>query len=740
MDLLEGLNPQQRDAVSAAPGPLLVLAGPGSGKTRVLTHRVAYLIAHFSAEPRQIVAVTFTNKAAREMQGRVVALVGDPRLAARINLGTFHALCARFLRRDGAHLGLSPNFVIFDESDQESLARQTLKDNNIDPRQHPPGKLLAAISSAKGELVSPQDYPATSYFGEIVRRLYPHYESLLRQNNALDFDDLLVWAVRLLREHDELRLAYRERFRHLLVDEFQDTNTVQYELLRLLSPDAADLFAVGDPDQSIYRWRGADYRNVQRFQKDFPSHQLILLEQNYRSTQMILDAAMGVIDRQPGRTRKRLFTDRGQGQEIVFHEAYDEGDEATYVLDSIALLARAGLEPRGCAVMYRTNAQSRALEEAFLRANLPYRLVGAQRFYGRREVKDLIAYLRLVHNPADEVSLLRILNTPPRGIGAKTIEALLAAARARPAPAGVVLIDIARGAAAAPADLSARAAEALHSFGARLNAWRALAKTSSLIDLFDRLLNDTAYKAFLDDGTDEGTERWENILELRGLAAEDPDLSLAAFLEQVALVSDQDTLTEDMNAPVLLTLHAAKGLEFPAVFIVGLDEGLLPHYRSLDDSEAMAEERRLFYVGLTRAQDRLFLVRAFRRHSFGTGGVCEPSRFLDDIPGDRVEGSPWPTRARAAYERQTRWEPASSVPPEPRFRPGMRVAHAAFGEGLVLESQLDRDDEIITIQFEGGAVKRLAASLAPLNVLDDPAAKGEGPSGRRRADAGGGLT
>jgi len=725
MDLLEGLNPQQRRAVTAAPGAVLVLAGPGSGKTRVLTHRVAHLIAHFSAEPRRVVAVTFTNKAAREMQSRVVALVGDPRVAARINLGTFHALCARFLRRDGARLGLPSNFVIFDESDQESLARQALKDNNIDPRQHPPSKVLAAISSAKNELVSAQEYPATSYFGEIVRRVYPHYEGLLRQNNALDFDDLLVWAVRLLREQEEVRLAYRERFRHLLVDEFQDTNSVQYELLRLLAPDGADLFAVGDPDQSIYRWRGADYRNVQRFQKDFPSHQVILLEQNYRSTQTILDAAMGVIDRQPGRTRKRLFTERGQGQEIIFHEAYDEGDEAAYVLDSIALLTRAGVEPRGCAVMYRTNAQSRALEEAFLRANLPYRLVGAQRFYGRREVKDLIAYLRLVHNPADEVSLLRVLNTPPRGLGAKTIEALLGAARARSIPTGLLLTEIAGGTAPTPTDLSARATEALQAFGARLLAWRALAETSSLIELFDRLLGDTAYKAFLDDGTDEGAERWENILELRGLAAEDSDLSLAAFLEQVALVSDQDTLTEDMNAPVLLTLHAAKGLEFPAVFIVGLDEGLLPHYRSLDDSEAMAEERRLLYVGVTRAQDRLFLVRAFRRHSFGTGGVCEPSRFLDDVPGDRLEGSPWPTRARAAYERQTRWEPSPAVAPEARYRAGMRVAHAAFGDGIVLESELDREDEIVTIQFEAGGVKRLAASLAPLNVLDDPTANGK---------------
>jgi len=721
MDLLDGLNPQQREAVTADPGPVLVLAGPGSGKTRVLAHRVAYLIRHLGAQPRQIVAVTFTNKAAREMQGRVVALVDDRQAAARISLGTFHALCARFLRRDGARLGLPPSFVIYDESDQESVARQAIKDAGHDPRQYPPSRVRNAISSAKNELIAPEDYPATTAFGEIVRRIFPLYEGLLRQNNALDFDDLLVWTVRLLRGHDDLRLLYQQRFRHLLVDEFQDTNTVQYELLRLLTPAGRDVFAVGDPDQSIYRWRGADVRNVQRFQNDFPDHRLILLEQNYRSTQFILDVAMAVIDRQPGRTRKNLFTGRGDGDLIVFHEAYDEDDEAAYVLETIALLARQGVEPRGCAVMYRTNAQSRALEEAFLRAHLPYRLVGAQRFYGRREIKDLIAYLRLVHNPADEVSLLRILNTPPRGLGAKTVETLLAEARRRQVPLGVLLLGLGRGAVPAPADLSARAAAAVAHFGASLETWRAAAQAAGLIGVFDRIVQDTGYRAFLDDGSDEGLDRWENVLELRGLAAEDPELSLAAFLEQVALVSDQDTLTDDVNAPVLLTLHAAKGLEFPAVLIVGLDEGLLPHYRSLDDSEAMAEERRLLYVGVTRAQDRLFLVRAFRRHSFGSGGMTEPSRFLDDLPADRLEGAPWPTRAHAAYDRQTRWEPAAAaVPPAPRFRAGMRVAHAAFGEGVVLESLLDREDEIVSIQFAGG-VKRLAASLAPLDVIDDQA-------------------
>jgi DNA helicase-2/ATP-dependent DNA helicase PcrA len=719
MDLLEGLNPQQRAAVTAEPGPVLVLAGPGSGKTRVLTHRIGYLLSARGVDPRHIAAVTFTNKAAREMQSRVTALIAEARTASQIQLGTFHALCARILRRDGSRLGLPATFVIFDDSDQESLARQALKENNVDPRQHSPAKVLAAISAAKNEMIAADDYPSTSYFGEIVRRVYPRYEELLRENRALDFDDLLLWAVRLLRDHPDVRDAYRRRYQHLLVDEFQDTNTVQYELLQWLTTDEPDLYVVGDPDQSIYRWRGADYRNVQRFQKDYPNHRLILLEQNYRSTQTILDVAMGVIDRQPGRTRKKLRTDRGQGEDITFHEAYDEDDEAAYVLETIAALGLQGIAPRDCAVMYRTNAQSRALEEAFLRANLPYRLVGAQRFYGRREVKDLIAYLRLVHNPGDEVSLLRVLNTPTRGIGAKTVESLLAATRQAGLPLGEYMLQLGRGARSAPQALGTRSAAAAANFGAQLDAWRQVREGGRLDELMDRILGDTEYRRFLDDGTDEGAERWDNVLELRSLVAEDPDVPLELFLEQVALVSDQDTLTEDMNAPVLLTLHAAKGLEFPVVFIIGLDEGLLPHYRSLDDGEAMAEERRLLYVGLTRAKDRLFLVRAFRRHSFGTGGVSDPSRFLDDIPADRIEGSASPTRARAVYDRQTSWEPATDRPPEPRFRTGMRVVHAAFGDGLVLDSELDREDEIVTVRFENGGVKRLAASLAPLEVLEE---------------------
>ena len=722
VDLLEGLNPEQRTAVTTPLGPVLVLAGPGSGKTRVLTHRAAYLILQEGAAARSLLAVTFTNKAAREMQSRLQALLAGAGGSEVPWLGTFHAACARVLRREAQHLPVTRDFVIFDDSDQEALVRQVLKEFNLDPRQHAPGRIQAAISSAKNELIGPEAYPPSSYFAEIVRRAYARYDELLRENNALDFDDLLVWAVRLLREHDDVRDRYRRLYSHILVDEFQDTNTVQYELLRLLTIERPDLFLVGDPDQSIYRWRGADYRNVQRFQKDFPDHRVILLEQNYRSTQRILDAAMAVIDRHPDRQRKRLFTDRGQGAEIVLHEAYDEQEEAGFVVETIAVLTLRGeLQPRDVAVMYRTNAQSRALEEAFLHANLPYRLVGAQRFYGRREVKDLIAYLRLVHNPSDQVSLMRVLNTPPRGLGAKSIDAMLGAASRLSVTVGEYLLRVGRAEAEAPDGLSARAASALAAFGRQLAHWRELSAALPVAQLIDEVLESVRYREFIDDGTDEGEDRWANILELRGLAQDYTELGLTEFLQQVALVSDQDTLTENMNAPVLLTLHAAKGLEFRAVFVIGLDDGLLPHQRSFDDREAMAEERRLFYVGITRAKDYLYLVRAFRRHSFGTGGVCEPSRFLSDVPADLLAGEEprrGPTRAQAMYERQTRWETQPALPVEPRFRAGMRVQHPSFGDGIVMESHLDREDETVTIAFAGAGVKRLSASLAKLEVLD----------------------
>ncbi len=723
-DLLAGLNPAQRSAVTAPLGPVLVLAGPGSGKTRVLTHRIAYLIEALGAAPEHILAVTFTNKAARAMASRLEALLPAAAGAARPNLGTFHAWSARLLRRESAYLEVSRDFVIFDEDDQSTLVRQAIKDLGYDPKQVPPAKIQAIISQAKNEMVAPEAIASGSHVQTIARQVYARYQAALRNNNALDFDDLLTQAARLLREHPDVRERTRARHRHLLVDEFQDTNSVQYELLRWLASDTADLFVVGDADQSIYRWRGADYRNVRRFSQDYPQAQVILLEQNYRSTQTVLDIAMAVIDRAPGRQPKRLFTDRGQGSRVTVYEAYDESDEARFAVDTIAELAAGNhARPGDCAVMYRTNAQSRSLEEAFLRAGLPYRLVGAQRFYGRREVKDVIAYLRLAHNPDDQVSLLRVLNTPSRGLGAKSTASVLEAAAGGGQSPGRLLLLLGSGQATLPTGLSGKAGAALLEFGRNLQRWRTLSQNGTVAGLIEAVLADVKYRAFLEDGTEEGVERWANVLELCNLAAEYTDLDLAAFLESVALVSDQDTLSDAQDVPTLLTLHAAKGLEFPVVFIVGLEEGLLPHQRSLDEKDALDEERRLFYVGITRAMDRLFLVRAFRRRVGGASLISEPSRFLADLPADCIHGDlPYGrTQAQSVYLRQTRWEaPVASFPPlQAQFAVGQRVAHSTFGEGVVLETRLEQDDEIVTVSFAKVGVKRLSAAVAQLEILED---------------------
>jgi DNA helicase-2/ATP-dependent DNA helicase PcrA len=728
MKILKDLNPQQRKAVTTPPGPVLVLAGPGSGKTRVLAHRIAYMIDHFNVRPDEITAMTFTNKAAREMEGRVRGLLDLDDTAQTtaprgIYMGTFHAWCARMLRREADLLPVNREFVIYDESDQHALVRQALKEINLDPKQVQPSRVHGVISRAKNELIEFEIFVTETYFDEIARRVYERYQQLLMENNAFDFDDLLLWAVRLLREQDELRTKYRYQYPHILVDEFQDTNTAQYVLLRLLAGEGPDLFVVGDPDQSIYRWRGADYRNVHRFEDDYPQAKVFLLEQNYRSTQTILDAAMAIIDRNPGRQPKKLFTERGDGAPVVFNEAYDENDEANFIVETIAgMTYNRQAEPGDCAVMYRTNAQSRALEEAFLRTGLPYRLVGAQRFYGRREIKDLIAYLRLIYNPIDQVGLLRVLNTPPRGIGSKTVEALLqTASRADLAPA-TVLLDLTEGERSEFAGVfTARAKAVLTGFGQALKGWIAVRDELSLVTLIDRVLGDIGYREYIDDGTEEGYERWANVLELRGAAEEFEGIGLTTFLEHVALVSDQDTLTETQNAPTLLTLHAAKGLEFPVAFIIGLDDGVLPHQRSFEDPEAMEEERRLFYVGITRAMDRLILLRAFRRRQAGVSSLSTPSRFLEDLPPDLVEGdlNTHKTWEQTFYQRQTRWDAGPSRPVEARYRVGMRVHHPTFGEGVVISTQTDLDDEEVTVEFEGGETRHLIASLAGLTILED---------------------
>jgi DNA helicase-2/ATP-dependent DNA helicase PcrA len=735
VDLLDALNPQQRQAVEAIAGPVLVLAGPGSGKTRVLTYRVAYLVRVCGVKPYHIMTVTFTNKAAREMRGRLGLLLGEE--LRHLTIGTFHATCARILRQEIERLGYASRaFVIFDEGDQLSLIRQALKDLDIDDERYPPRAMQSAISTCKSELITPESYRPATYWEEVLGRVYARYQELLAANNALDFDDLLMLTTRVLQNFPDVLKKYQRRYLYILVDEFQDTNMVQYELLKLLAGEQRNLFCVGDEDQSIYGWRGADYRNVLRFQEDYPDARLILLERNYRSTQTILEAAKGVIARNSRRRHKELFTERGQGPAITVFEAYNEQDEAQYVVDEIAgLVAQGKARPGDCAVMYRTNAQSRALEDAFVARHMPYRLVGATRFYERREVKDVLAYLRLIHNPHDAVSLARVVNVPPRGIGVKTVATLERWAGEMGISiykALLALRETTGDSPSPPAPLpprergvfDARARRALVSFLTLLDELIALRDQLPLTELLDLTLVRSGYRDYIRDGTPEGEERWDNIQELRSVAQEYAGLTggeaLATFLEEVALVSDVDTFDESVDAPALLTLHMAKGLEFPVVFIVGLEEGVFPHSRSMDDPDQLAEERRLCYVGITRAKERLYLVRAYRRTLYGISQIGVPSRFLSDIPPKLListqEGLP---QFRSAAEREVTWAPMSTParPLAPQFRAGDQVRHPRFGEGIVLETKLTGDDEEVTVAFASQGIKRLLVSFAKLEKV-----------------------
>ncbi|MCL5429121.1 MAG: UvrD-helicase domain-containing protein [Chloroflexi bacterium] len=721
VDLKTGLNSQQQQALTAGMGPVLVLAGPGSGKTRVLTHRIAYLISQLGVQPYHILAVTFTNKAAKEMVSRVESLLGGkPR---GLTLGTFHSICARLLRVEAASLPFNENFVIYDTDDQVSLVRNAIREMNIDEKMHRPVGVHARISQAKNELQLPEDLPINSYRDEVIARVYQRYQQMLLASNAVDFDDLLLWTAKLLDDNVETRKKYAQRFEHVLVDEFQDTNQAQYVLLKHLACFHHNLYVVGDTDQSIYRWRGADYRNVLRFEQDFPDAQVILLEQNYRSTQRILDAAMAVIDRNPHRTRKQLFTERGAGEKIELHQVLNEEEAGRFIVDTIAAaVANKKARPGEFAVMYRVNAQSRVIEEAFLQANLPYKLVGAQRFYGRREVKDMLCYLRLAYNPSDEASLGRVINVPTRRIGMKAQAALRTLALAQKTTPGLLVMRLGEN----PHDpifstLSSLALQAMTSFGKLLARWHALAAEADPMELMDRILADVDYHGHLlaEGPEEEGVDRWDNVQELRRLASEYKDRGLGEFLENIALISDQDTLDETAEVPTLLTLHAAKGLEFPVVFITGLDDGMLPHSRSFDDPEEMAEERRLFYVGITRAKNELILLHDIYRNSHGYSEAVIPSRFLDDLPDELIQGGNQ-TRLEHPF-RPDRWElpPKESAPIlQPQFKPGMNVRHPAWGQGMVLNSRIQDDDEVVDIFFEDVGLKKVMAAFAKLELVE----------------------
>jgi len=729
MDILDSLNPAQREAVETIEGPVLIVAGPGSGKTRVIAHRVAYLITVCGINPYRILAVTFTNKAAREMRDRIYSLLG--RVVEGLTLGTFHATCARMLRMEAQHLGLDRRFVIYDESDQLSLLKRSIEQLGLDPKQYPPGGIRSAISSAKARLLAPQDYRGLvgSYFEEIVARVYERYQELLAESNALDFDDLIMRAADLFRNQPEVLAKYQSRYLHVMIDEFQDTNRAQYILSKQLAGKYRNICVVGDPDQSIYSWRHADLRHILDFEKDYPDAKVVFLEQNYRSTQIILEAADHVITANLQRKDKGLWTENDAGVPLTVAQTYSEQEEAHFVVSEVErLLADGHWKAGDCAIMYRTNAQSRALEETFVRYGFPYRLVGATRFYERREVKDVMAYLRLIHNPYDSVSLARIINVPGRGIGQRTVADLTMWANERGVPYYTALKLIAQG--EEPTPLAPRSSQALSSFLNMLDEFIANSEELSLVDLFDLVLDRTGYKKYMLESVD-GEERWDNILELRNVAAGYRDLeprdSLAYFLEEVALVSDVDDLDEKADAVTLITLHQAKGLEFPVVFIVGMEEGVLPHFRSFPDPEQMEEERRLCYVGITRAKERVYLVHALRRSLMGGRAHNPPSRFLSDIPSHLVNFAGAPPSARAYHEPVITRIPSAGVEQgaqpvdtctSPALKAGDHVSHAMFGEGIVVNCLATGGDHEVTIAFKGEAgIKRFLLSLAPLQKL-----------------------
>jgi len=726
MDILVELNPAQREAVEAISGPVLILAGPGSGKTRVITHRVAYLIRVCGVSPRHIMAVTFTNKAARAMQERLYHLVSGS--IGELTLGTFHAICARILRMDGKAINIDPRFVIYDRDDQLSLLKRGIQEIGLDPKQYAPQALASAISAVKSRTLTPGDYirHSYSYFDEIVQRVYERYQQLLTESNALDFDDLLMKAVQLFRKNPEILSRYQLRYQHLLVDEFQDTNLVQYELIKQLGDKYRNICVVGDPDQSIYSWRFADPRNILSFEKDYPKAKLVLLEENYRSTKMILETASNIISVNQQRKPKNLWTNNELGKPATIVETYTEQEEAQFVVNEIERLVGQGeVSLSDCAIMYRTNAQSRALEESFIRYGTPYKLVAGTRFYERREIKDTIAYLRFIQNPHDSVSLLRIINVPQRGIGQQTQANLSSWARSMDVSHYKALQLMAKPEtkdATSHPPFSAHISQILTNFLNLIEEFIACSQELNLVDLFDLVVERSSYKGYILKGVD-GEERWDNVLELRTVAQDYRDLKpsegLATFLEGVTLVSDVDGFDESASAVTLITLHQAKGLEFPIVFMVGMEDGILPHIRSFDDPEQMEEERRLCYVGITRAKQRVYLIRAFRRSLMGRSMTGQPSRFLSDIPQHLISDSDWwqGEESQVVPSIYSWNRPSTPSPAAQELKAGDHVHHTQFGTGIVVSSQSVRDDAEVVVAFNGG-VKKLLLSLAHLEKVE----------------------
>ncbi|PID52258.1 MAG: ATP-dependent DNA helicase PcrA [Candidatus Moraniibacteriota bacterium] len=710
-DLLQGLNTPQIDAVKAFRGPYLVIAGAGSGKTTALTRRIAYLIREHSVSPYNILAMTFTNKAAGEMRTRVSDLICAD--YANPLIGTFHSVCVRILREEIQHFGYEQNFTILDQHDQLVLVKRVTKELELPKQQFAPRAILEAISRAKNNLMSPEMFSGQvgSYFEEQVARVYDVYQRTLRENHSVDFDDIIRLSINLFKEYPNVLKKYQERFQYVLVDEYQDTNHAQYTFIKMLTDMQHNLFVVGDDWQSIYRWRGADVNNILNFEKDFPNAKVIKLEQNYRSTQNILDAAYNVIKHNESRSKKEIWTDAGAGNVLTVYEAYDEREEAMFVVQTIQKLFEKGYIENDFVVLYRTNAQSRIVEEYFLKNNISYRIVGGIKFYERKEIKDVIAYLRLVANGADVLSLERAVASPRRGIGSKTFAAWFDAARA------VGMDPIAFGASAKikNSTLAKSKQKTIHDFCVLIENARTYAKKHTLDELITDVYEKSGYKSELLDGTTEGEARDENVQELLSVATKykDIDNALNMFIEEVSLASDTDHINQNTNMVHLMTLHSAKGLEFPVVFIVGLEEGLIPHNRAMVNDVEMEEERRLAYVGITRAKDKVFLTHARQRLLFGSLQANMPSRFFEDIPDFLIEKKET-TIPRKQYGDAIEEKPESVlVPTEEKFVGGDKVRHAIFGEGIVV----GQTDTVVYIVFKNVGLKKIVKSIAPLEKI-----------------------
>ena len=733
MDLLKNLNPPQLEAVKHGEGPILVLAGAGSGKTRVIVHRIAWLIREHGVRPWQILAVTFTNKAAGEMRERVEKLLGGVETP---QISTFHSTCVRILRREIGRIGFGSNFTIYDDRESERLLKEILKEQNIDDKKYPAKAFAAAIDECKNAGNSPSDLSCGDQMADRLLRVYSAYQDRLKKCNALDFGDLLLYTAKIFEEFPEVLSYYRERWQWLLVDEYQDTNPVQYRLVKLLAGERHNLCVVGDDDQSIYRWRGADIRNILDFERDFPGVKVVKLEQNYRSTSTILDAAGAVVARNRGRKAKKLWTENPLGEKIVYRRIEDERGEARFVCQETARWLRKGGSLRDIAVFYRTNAQSRSVEDALVAEGIPYHMVGGMRFYERMEVKDILAYLKVIDNPADELSIKRIINVPPRGIGHSTTDRIgeLAASQ------GIVYYDALR-AAAGSTILSAGPRSKVASFVQLIDGMRNQAASLPLAELAAKIINDTGYSDKLkEERTAEAADRLANLEELlvamEEFARSGADAGLSQFLEQVALVSDLEKNDAGRASATLMTLHSAKGLEFPLVFMVGMEEKLFPHVRSLEDPEQMEEERRLCYVGMTRAREKLFLTNARRRRIFGQDQYNQPSRFIADIPKELLESDETVSVTRE-------WGASSTTPPSPSHGHnlasvfaseemsynevemvpddsddgvyiGMKVRHAKFGVGTIRKIEGDGDSQKVIVWFSSVGPKKLLVRFAGL--------------------------